>query len=146
MEIKQIEYNSKEYINSVNLRNKILRIPLGLFLDINKLEKEKSDIHIAAFEKNKIIGILILTPIDTAIVKMRQVAIDTGLQNKGIGSMLVEFSEKIAWDLKFSKIILDARSSAINFYLKMGYKILSDEYLDEHIKIPHYKMEKLLTL
>lgn len=142
MEIREIKYGSKEYKKSVELRNKILRIPLGHFLDINSLQNEESDIHIVAIEDDKIIGTLILTPIENGILKMRQVAVDNELQGRGIGSDLVQFAEKIAREQKVSKIILDARSSALDFYLRRGYEVISDEYIDEHINIPHYKMEK----
>lgn len=142
--IRQINYGSKEYEKSVELRNKILRIPLGHFLDINKLQKEESDIHIVAIDGDKIISTLILTPIENDILKMRQVAVDNESQGTGIGSCLVEFAEKIAKEKGFSKIILEARSSAVDFYIKKGYEIISDEYIDEHINIPHYKMEKTI--
>ncbi|MFA6422615.1 MAG: GNAT family N-acetyltransferase [Candidatus Buchananbacteria bacterium] len=144
MEIREIKYGSKEYEESVELRNKILRIPLGHFLDINNLQKEESDIHIVAIDNGKIVGILILTPIEDSILKMRQVAVANELQGRGVGSSLVEFAEKIAREQKVSKIILDARSSALDFYLRKGYKVVGDEYIDEHINIPHYKMEKFL--
>lgn len=142
MPIRQIKYGSKEYQESVDLRNKILRLPLGMLLDEEDLRKEKSDFHIAFLENNKVIGILILTPIDKDTVKMRQVAIADEYQGKGIGSGLVKFSEKAAIDFNFSKIILNARSTALGFYKKMGYETLGDEYVDESIKIPHFKMMK----
>jgi N-acetylglutamate synthase-like GNAT family acetyltransferase len=145
VQIKQIVYGSQEYKEAVNLRNEILRLPLGHCLNINKLQKEEFDIHIIAMEKEKVIGTLILTPIDDNTIKMRQVAVVNELQGRGVGSKLIKFSEKTAKDLKYSKIILEARSSALDFYLKMGYQIIGNEYIDEHINIPHYKMEKAIV-
>lgn len=145
MLIKQIKHNSKEYKQSVNLRNQILHLPLGLKLNEKDLQKEKSDIHVAVFEKNKIIGILLLTPINKDTIRMRQVAIINQYQNRGIGSMLVKFAEKAAINNNFSKIILNSRSKAVNFYVKMGYQVLGGECIDKSINIPHYKMIKHIT-
>lgn len=145
MSIKQIEYNSKEYRESVELRNQILRLPLGLFLSERDLQTDNSDIHIAFFEKDKIIGIVVLTPIDKYVIKMRQVAVLKEYQGKGVGSGLVKFAEKTANSYKFLKIILNARSTALDFYTKMGYQTIGDEYVDENINIPHCKMMKYIV-
>ncbi len=60
MLVKQIKYNSKEYKEMVRLRNLILRQPLGLSYNKLDLLKEKDDMHIGCFNKNKIIGTLLM--------------------------------------------------------------------------------------
>jgi hypothetical protein len=50
MALKIIDHGSKEYRQMVQLRNDILRKPLGLQLLDNELESEKDHILIAAFE------------------------------------------------------------------------------------------------
>jgi predicted GNAT family N-acyltransferase len=145
MTIKQIEHNSKEYREAVDLRNKILRQPLGLVLDEKDLQEEKSDVHIAFFEDNVIIGTLILTPKDKDTLRMRQVAVAEDYQGKGVGSKLIEFSEKFALDHKFSKIILSARSTALDFYKNNGYQVLGEEYVGKTIKVPHFEMIKYIV-
>lgn len=145
MLIKQIKYNSHEYWDAVDLRNKILRLPLGITFDKEELLREKSDIHIACFENDVIIGTLILTPIDNNIVRMRQVAVTEEYQGKGIGSKIVQFAEKIAVENKFLKIILSARSTALSFYKKNGYQALGNEYMGEKIKLPHFEMVKYIV-
>ncbi|MFA6428105.1 MAG: GNAT family N-acetyltransferase [Candidatus Buchananbacteria bacterium] len=142
MLVKEIKYNSQEYQAAVNLRNKILRLPLGLVLKEEDLQREKSDFHFAFFKGQEIIGTLILTPLDNTTVRMRQVAVASDNQGQGIGSKLVEFAEKFAIDHKFLKIILSARSTALNFYKKNGYQVLGDEYLGKSIKILHFEMSK----
>jgi len=42
----------------------------------------------------------------------------------------------------FKTMILTARKTAVDFYKKVGYKVVSDEFIE--ITIPHYKMEKNL--
>ncbi len=142
MIIQKIKYNSDKYKNAVNLRNKILYIPLGLELDKQKLDKEKDYIHIGCFENNTIVGTLLLTPIDKNTTKMKQVAVENNHQGKGIGSKLIIFAEKTAIEHGFSKIIISSRTSVLDFYKKMGYKTEGKEYISKNTKIPHFKMTK----
>ncbi len=46
----------------VQLRNEILRKPLGLGFDKEELEKEKEDILIGAFEDDRMLGCCMMTP------------------------------------------------------------------------------------
>ena len=94
--IKEIAFNSSDYKKAVTIREKILRIPLGLSFSKEELEREASDIHIAGFSGETMIGTLVLSPQNKEIIRMRQVAVHSGYQKRGIGKQLVEFSEKFA--------------------------------------------------
>ena len=50
MALRIIDHGTKEYQQMVNLRNEILRKPLGLALLSEELEKEKDDVLMGAFE------------------------------------------------------------------------------------------------
>jgi len=50
MALRMIDHGTKEYQQMVNLRNEILRKPLGLSFDKEELDKEKDDILMGAFE------------------------------------------------------------------------------------------------
>jgi len=73
---------------------------------------------------------------------MRQVAVDGTYQAKGIGKKLVEYSERLALEKNFDKIILNARDTAVKFYLKLGYRIEGEMFIE--VEIPHYRMSKKL--
>jgi len=60
MALKIIDHGSKEYLQMVNLRNEILRKPLGLTFTKEELEIEKNEILIAAFEEEKMLGCCML--------------------------------------------------------------------------------------
>jgi predicted GNAT family N-acyltransferase len=64
------------------------------------------------------------------------------LQGQGIGSQLVLFTDNYAKEKGYKLIHCNARKTAVPFYLKQGYKILGDEFLE--VNIPHYYMEKIL--
>lgn len=142
MNIQIINFGSLQYLQSVDLRYRILRKPLNLVFTQEFLLQDKYQHHIAAFDNKQLIGILLLKPIDNITFQMRQVAIDNNYQGKGIGKQLVIFAENFAVQKHISKIILHARQNAVNFYLKLGYNIIGDEFIE--VTIPHYYMEKIL--
>jgi GNAT superfamily N-acetyltransferase len=142
MALKIIDHGSREYQQMVQLRNDILRRPLGLQFTPDELEKEKEEILIGAFEEEKMLGCCMLIKEEPASVRLRQMAVLNNLQGKGIGRALMQFAENIARDRGFHKITMHARKTAVGFYEKLGYRISGQEF--EEVTIPHYVMEKLL--
>lgn len=142
-----VEYQSPDYWKAVDLRNKILRRPLGLELKTEELANEGTDFHAIVKYQGKIIGSLTLTPQPKTVnngktIRTRQVAIETTLQSKGIGRELMHFAEAFSKEKGFTTMTLHARVSAVDFYKKLGYVITSD--LFHEVSIPHYIMEKKL--
>ena len=82
-----IDFGSSRYNELVELRYKILLQPLGLkFLDSFRPE-EANYLHIGCVEMldNKLVGGLILAPVDDDTIRLMQVAVDTIYQGEGIG-------------------------------------------------------------
>lgn len=142
MALKIIDHGTKEYQQMVQLRNDILRKPLGLSFTPEELEKEKGEILIGAFEEEKMLGCCMLITQDPATVRLRQMAVLNNVQGKGIGKALMQFAENIARDRGFRKMTMHARQTAIGFYEKLGYQVSGDQF--EEVSIPHYIMEKML--
>ncbi len=142
MALKLIDHGSHDYQRMVELRRAILRKPLGLDFDSKELEREKEDILIGCFEDDKLEGCCLLTKSDEKTVRLRQMAVLSGLQGKGFGRVLMQFAENIARDRGYRKLIMHARKTAVGFYSKLGYKVTGEEF--EEISIPHYIMEKEL--
>lgn len=142
MPLKLIDHGSKEYQQMVDMRIQILRKPLGLSFTDEELAKETEDILIGAFEDEMMLGCCMLTKVKPNTVRLRQMAVKTGLQGKGIGRALMQFAENIARDRGNSKIIMHARKTAAGFYEKLDYKVAGQEFFE--VTIPHYVMEKTL--
>lgn len=142
MPIKQIDHGTKEYKQMVDLRNELLRKPLNLTFEKDELDKEENDILIGAFEEEKMLGCCLLTRVEKDCVRLRQMAVQNNLQGKGIGAAMLNFAENVARDMGYKKVTMHARSTAIGFYKKLGYKITSGEFFE--LSIPHYIMEKKL--
>jgi predicted GNAT family N-acyltransferase len=142
MPIKQIDFGTKEYHQMTKLRNEILRKPLHLHFAKEELEREKNDILIGAFEEDKMLGCCLLTRIDKSNVRLRQMAVQNNLQGRGIGASLMNFAENIARDSGYKKMMMHARKKAVGFYEKLGYNVVSNEFIE--VSIPHFVMEKKL--
>ena len=67
----------------LDLRRQILRKPLGLDFTEEDINNEKDHVHIAAFEEDEMLGCCMLTQETPNSVKLRQMAVKPGLQNKG---------------------------------------------------------------
>ncbi len=142
-EIRIIEFATPEYDMTIQLRNLILRIPLGLEFKVEDLAKEYSDIHLAYYnDYHQLTGCLVLTKINSSVLKMRQVAVLEDAQGKGIGTELVLASELLAKEQNYNKIVLNARDVSLPFYHKLNYQKIGESFIEVGIK--HYKMEKIL--
>lgn len=140
MALRIIDYATDEYKQMINLRYLLLRKPLGLTFDEKELEEEKNDILLGCFDDERLEGCCLLTQVDAETVRLRQMAVVSGLQGKGIGKVLMQFAENIARDRRYKKVIMHARKTAVGFYEKSGYKKSSDEF--EEVTLMHSVMEK----
>lgn len=142
MALKIIDYGTAEYQQMLKLREAVLRKPLGIQFSEDELEKEKSNLLIAAYEDKQMLGCCMLVEEDPQTVRLRQMAVLKDLQGKGIGKALMTFAENLAHDRGYKRITMHARKNAVGFYEKMGYKQIGNEF--QELTIPHYVMEKVL--
>ena len=143
MEIQFLEtsFNTHYYKEACQLRDDILRKPLGMSLYDQNLEEEKDYIHIIAKSSNdEIIAYLQFRLLDDNTAKMQQVAVRKKNQTNGIGRRLVNHSEQFIKNIGVRFIVLHAREPVIGFYEKLGYQKIGEKFLE--VTIPHYKMKK----
>ena len=130
-----VEFGSSRYNELVELRYKILLEPLGLkFLDSFRPE-EANYLHIGCVESldGRLVGGLILAPVDDERIRLMQVAVDTIYQGEGIGRELVKYAEKRAKEAGYSVIVMHAMLSVVGFYEKMGYHAEGDVFDEQGI-------------
>ena len=141
MTVLEIAFATPEYDQTVQLRDKILRKPLGLTFSEAQLSEEFADVHLAAFADDWTLrGCLVLTPKGDKTLKMRQVAVEEAVQKLGIGRQLVEASEAFARRNGFNLMELNARDTAVPFYEKLNYVVGGEPF--EEVGITHVKMMK----
>lgn len=137
------EFGSPEQLASIDLRKRVLRWPLGLDFTPEQLAAEMNEFHLVALDGEELVACLLLTPQDKATIKLRQVAVEPDWQSKGIGTQLVAFSEEVAREKGFARMVLNARDTAVPFYLRLYYEIEGEPFVE--VTIPHRRMSKQLA-
>ncbi len=104
-------------------------------------DTDKSSLHCFFFDGNRAVAYMraFCSAQDTATVG-RVLTLEHG---KGLGSELMRKSiEKIKKHFDAKKITVHAQKQAENFYKKMGFVTVSDEYLEEGVL--HVTMERFV--
>lgn len=139
-----VAHNSDRYNETVALRYRLLRAPLGLHFSQDELAQENNQWHLALCNDDLgVVACLCLVPQTNSHIKMRQVAVDEALQGQGLGAQLVKESEDYARKKGFAIMEMHARDTAVPFYLHLGYEV--DRAPFTEVGIPHRYMWKHLT-
>ena len=139
----EVSIGSDLYREALDLRNQILREPLGLVFTPDERRAEAGSSHLVALMDKRVVACVVLTPEHgTRDVRLRQFAVQEALQRKGIGRLLCGFAESFARSKDLTRIFMHARLSAASFYEGLGYLGVGDVF--EEVSIPHIRMDKLL--
>ena len=124
-----------ELLNNIIVR-KIMDdedIPYGLPLDADPSMEvistylDLSEIYVALLE-DKIIGTFVLYPVDDDTLEIKNIAVDEGLQRRGIGKLLLNKAEQISVSKGAKKIDIatsNASFEALSLYQKAGFDMHS---------------------
>lgn len=139
---REFAFGSEDYQASVRLREAVLRRPLGLSWEPGAFAGEEASFHLGAFVGARLVGSLVLLPLDSDTLKMRQVAVTPEAQGRGVGTVLVEFAEQFALARGFRTIVAHARETALRFYRAHGYSVVGEAFLE--LGIPHFRICKVM--
>ena len=105
--------------------------------------KDLDSVQVFALKAEQIIGCLRIYKMEPGVLQIGRVAVIESLRGSGIGRMMMRQAiSHVTENLTDEKIYLEAQTYAIGFYEKLGFKVISDEFLDEGI--PHKGMELLI--
>ena len=139
---KVVYHGSQEYQQAVELRRQVLRLPLGLDFTAEQLDSEIDSFHFVGDVEGIVLATAMATPLDTEVIKVRQVAVSQSQQGKGYGRDIMLFTEEWATQMEYKTVVLHARATVVDFYLKLGYELFDEPF--EEVGIPHRKMRKAL--
>ena len=142
--VETVAFGTNRYNQTLLLRDRVMRKPLGLSIQNDDLSFEKHATILAVFDTDTLLGMGVLDFIDETTASICFLCVDTSLQKGGIGRAIVEDMEKRALQHGVKKICLEARITAKDFYDKLGYQEYGDIYLLKKAPIEHIKMEKML--
>ena len=141
MNIRIVAHGSADYDQIKQLRQDVLRTPIGLILSEKDIAGEDQQTLIAAFEQGRVVGSVLLKPLE-ASMKLRQMAVADSHQGRGLGAQLVRFAEDEARAQGFAIIECNARITAQGFYEKLGWHITGEIF--EEVSLHTIKMNKAL--
>lgn len=143
MQVREIQYNSPAYRRELELRNRVLRIPLGLDIHNDNLQSEGQQQHFGLFDGDQLVGCVVVLRRGETHAKVRQMAIDPKYQRQGWGRKLLGTVEQRLARSGVLTLELSARAQATDFYHKLGYHQVGSAFVE--VGIPHLGMHKQLA-
>jgi predicted N-acetyltransferase YhbS len=142
IELARIEAGSDEHTQMIDLRDRVLRKPLGRSLSAEDTKRDANADLLVARREGRVVACCLLTRETSSLVQLRAMAVAPELQRQGIGRALVAFAEAFAREGGAEEIQLEGRVAAHSFYAGLGYVVEGDEYLK--VGIPHRLARKRL--
>jgi predicted GNAT family N-acyltransferase len=140
--IAHVLYGGPQYEQARELRERVLRLPLGIPLRDEDVDDDANQHTLCAIMGARVIACLMLKRVDAGTMKLRQMAVEPEFQKSGVGSVLVRYAEDWARSENVRTIVMDARAAVTPFYEKLGYAKDGEEFVS--VGIPHQKMHKSL--
>lgn len=129
---------------TLGLRSKILRNGMPLAECKFLTDDTEGVFHLAVYNDEEIASVATFFPnsykdnLDLGY-QLRGMATDTPFAGKGFGKQLVQFAVEYIKTTKATYIWCNARSSATEFYKKIGFEVFSEEFEIAGVG-PHYEM------
>ncbi len=143
MKFVEISWQSDLYQQEIDLRDRLLRAPLGLRFSDEELAAESSEYHFGMLDRRQLIACAVIVPLSDVLAKLRQMAVAASHQRRGVGSILIGNIERVLQDRQFQMIRLHARENAVEFYEKLGYRKRGPRFIE--VGVPHWKMTKSIA-
>lgn len=136
----------EEWRSYYQLRWEVLREPWHQPAGSERDKLEEQAFHIMAVDtnQNSVVGVGRLHRLDYHRVQIRYMAVHPNHQGIGIGVQLLSRLEQQAVVLGVQEILLNARTTSLEFYLHRGYRIIEAGPL-LFGTIAHMKMSKQLV-
>jgi predicted GNAT family N-acyltransferase len=137
--IQLIDTKNALYQMERELRNKILLRPIGIPDHAWEMHDKKSW-HLVAVENDVVFGCVVLVPLDPGQKKaqLMQMAVETNQQGNGVGKLLVNELLSYCKRKEIEEVFCHSREHAVPFYLKLGFEIYDEPFVEVGIK--HYHM------
>lgn len=106
-----------------------------------RVAEDDSGIHFGLHYDGPLVSVISLFAEGPGI-RFRKFATLPDYQGKGLGSRLLQHVITFATEQGFERIWCDARTDALGFYERFGFKPFSEPFFKEHIE--YYKIERML--
>ncbi|MBS1716594.1 MAG: GNAT family N-acetyltransferase [Armatimonadetes bacterium] len=134
----QVQHGSSLYERCIDLRRRVLLVPLGLDFTDEQIQQESADLHFALVRDQIPVAACVATKINDFTAQIRQVAVEPAEHGKGLGAQLMRQTAAFLYAEGYREAIVHARANVVPFYLKLGYYPYDSEFIE--VGIPHRKM------
>ncbi|GKQ43191.1 acetyltransferase [Companilactobacillus sp. RD055328] len=143
MEIKlSTDLKSPIYQDALNIRYKVFvdeqDVPENMEID----EYEDISTYFVGYIDDQPVVTARCFPTDDNGWHVQRVATYKEYRKRGLAKELLEYIEQVAKQEDYDYLILGAQDQAQGFYLKLGYQVIGDQYMDAGIE--HHDMKKSL--
>lgn len=128
-QIEKVDLSSNYYNQSLILREKILRKPLGFVISQEQIENERKTnyFHFISKFEEKVVSALTMR-INQNNIQTCQIATDIDFRGQGIGKKLIEYGEQYVSSLIVKEeFIVFSRLDSLRFYEKCNYQYKDDK-------------------
>lgn len=137
-----VAQTDKEMADAFSIRRTVFVDEQNVPLEEEVDQFEKDSVHFVLYDQNKAVGAGRYRVVDH-YGKVERICILKSSRKGGAGKTLMNAIETYALEHQSTKLKLNAQIQAIPFYEKLGYKAVSEEFLDAGI--PHRTMIKTVN-
>jgi GNAT superfamily N-acetyltransferase len=130
------------------LRHAVLRP--GRPVSYSVYSEDEGAVHVGAWDDDMLVGCATVFPEPwpgndrLATVpdawRLRGMAVDPSMQGTGVGRLVLAEAAAAARESGAPVLWANARTSALGFYERMGWKIIGEEYVASDSGLPHFPM------
>ena len=142
---KYDELTVDELYEILKLRSEVFVVEQNcVYQDVDNIDKQSFHIYMKEKDKPEIYVYLRVFEKDKETSQIGRVVTSKDHRRKGYASQLMLRAIELSKNkMKKTKIYLEGQVYAADLYKKLGFKVISDEFLEDGI--PHYKMLKDLN-
>lgn len=136
--------SEQDFSQAYNVQHTVFVVNQNIPIEIiNDFDKKHT--HLLLLDESDIpVGTVRLIPLPDGQTKLGRLAVLKTHQGKGCGSILMKAAESAAKQVHNSnEVVLNSQVHAVEFYKKMGYKVIDQKEFEEG-GVMHQKMIKTL--
>lgn len=144
IEIRKAE-NQEDRDRCLSIRRRTfiseMNIPESIEIDEYD-EPESSADHFLILENDEPVSTFRSKLFDAESRKLQRICTYKEYRGMGYGRASMEYAISYYRESGYKRLVLDAQEKAVGFYLKCGFKVISEMFYEADI--PHYRMEYIL--
>lgn len=138
-----MDLGSGYYEDSLGLRDRELRRPLGMVLSGDEREMDRGGWrHCGGVVGGRLVACASLWLRGYGRAQIKQVVVDPEVRGLGLGCGIMGYAEEEARALGVEIVYVHARHYVVSFYEHLGYSVVGEAF--NEVGMEHYVMEKRL--